>query len=289
MFEKFWHRTLGVPYQLAKPVDQGEGRTVVLLHGLGSSTRFWQHVVERLAQQPYRTVAFDLLGFGDSPKPDWLDYDIDDHAKPVIAAIEQLNPQQPVILVGHSMGCLIAVRIARQRPDLVKHLILYEMPLYKGLPEKRLYRLRLELYYRLFEKVIAYKPSFDSANARLIERIGQRIAGFRLDKSTWLSFTQSLKHTIMNQTASEDIKHLKMPMDVIYGSYDMLVIQGKPKKTFGGDLSHVSAHKVRSGHSISEKTSKFIVERILASEQPIATQIAGKKVLSRAKRATKRA
>lgn len=268
VFDKFWHKTLGRPYRLAKPLDAGTGQPVVLLHGIGRTGQTWENVVSLLADKPYHLVAFDLLGFGGSPKPGWPRYDIDDHAQAVIASLEKLRLNQPVVFVGHSMGCLVAVRIARLRPDLVRHLVLYQMPLYEGLPEKRRYRAQLALYYRFYNRVLRFQPSFDPANAKLIQRWARRIAGFEVNRETWQPFVKSLEHSIMKQTAADDITHINVPIDAIYGSRDMLVIRGKTQHIFGDSHENVTAHKIRERHVISEKASQFIVKRILALDPP---------------------
>jgi pimeloyl-ACP methyl ester carboxylesterase len=265
LFDRFWHKTLRRPYYLARPIDLGAGPSVVLLHGIGRTGQTWQRVVDGLSGQPCRLVAFDLLGFGASPKPDWLEYDIDDHARALIASLEKLVPVGPAVLLGHSMGCLVAVRVARLRPDLVKHLVLYEMPLYEGLPEKRRYRLRLNLYTRFFKRIMNLQPTFNPETARLSERLATRIAGFEVTPETWQPFVKSLEHTIMRQTAADDIKHLSAPMEVIYGTYDMFVIRGKPQQIFGSDADNVTAHTIRERHVISERASRFLVERVAAA------------------------
>lgn len=265
-FDRFWHKTLGRPYRLARTLDAGRGQPIILLHGIGRTGQTWQHIVELLAARPYRLIAFDLLGFGASPKPDWPDYGIDDHARAVVASIEKSRLGQPAILVGHSMGCLVAVRVARLRPDLVKHLVLYEMPLYEGLPQKRRYRLRLNLYFRFYQWVTRYQPEFDESNQRRAERLARRIVGFEVTEATWQPFIKSLENTIMRQTAADDIKRIAVPMDVIYGTYDMLVIRGKPRHIFGQDNEQVTAHTIRERHVISTKASRFIVRRILAAD-----------------------
>jgi pimeloyl-ACP methyl ester carboxylesterase len=245
----------------------GSGVPVRFVHGIGRTGQTWQRVVEGLAGEPCRLVAFDLLGFGASPKPGWLAYTVDDHALAVIAGIERLKAGLPVILVGHSMGCLVAVRVARLRPDLVKHLVLYQMPLYEGLPEKRRYRLQLNLYARFFKRIMNLQPTFNPETARLSERLATRIAGFEVQPATWLPFVKSLEHTIIKQTTAEDIKKLTMPMDVIYGTYDMFVIRGKPQQIFGDEAAHITAHKIRERHIISPKASRFLVLRIQAAMQ----------------------
>lgn len=265
IFDRFWHQTLRRPYYLARPLDQGDGSAVVFLHGIGRTGQTWQRVVEGLSHLPCRLVALDLLGFGASPKPGWPEYDIDDHAHAVIASLEKLKSAGPSVLVGHSMGCLVSVRVARLRPDLVKHLVLYEMPLYEGLPEKRRYRLRLNLYSRFYKHILRYQPTFDAETARLTEKIARKVAGFEVTPETWQPFVKSLEHTIMRQTAADDIKYLSAPMDVIYGTLDMFVIRGKPQQMFGSDAANVTAHTIRERHVISEKASRFLVERITAA------------------------
>ncbi len=267
-FDKFWHDTLKRPYRLAKVTDIGTGAPLVLLHGIGRTGQVWEHLAKELVSRNQRVVAFDLLGFGESPKPNWIDYSIDDHAQAVITSLERLHPSEPIVLVGHSMGCLVAVRVARLRPDLIKHLVLYEMPLYEGLPEKRLYRLRTDLYFRFYNRIIKYQPTFNPQTARLAERLAGKVIGLNVDEKTWPSFIKSLQNTIMKQTAADDIKNLKMPMDVIYGSYDMFVIRGKTRKVFGSDNEKITAHTIRTRHSISPKASKFITRRIEAALQP---------------------
>src|ERR1700760_1354096 len=98
----FWQERLGRPSRLARPLDSGSGPPVILLHGIGRTGQTWQRVVDGLAPASCRVVAFDLLGFGASPKPDWPAYNSDDHARAVIAGIERLKAGQPAILVGHS-------------------------------------------------------------------------------------------------------------------------------------------------------------------------------------------
>lgn len=264
ILDKFWHQKLGRPYRLARTVDEGQGSPVVLLHGIGRTGQVWEHVVAGLKALDVRTVAFDLLGFGASPKPDWPRYDTDDHAKAVIASIEKLRLGEPVILVGHSMGCLVSVRVARLRPDLVRHLVLYEMPLYDGLPEKRRYRLRTDLYLRFYRRVTKYQPSFNPENVRLVERLARKVAGMEVDALTWQPFIKSLEHTIIGQTTAADIKELDAPMEVIYGSFDMLVIRGKPQQFFGA-ASDVKIHSVKARHTISPKASRLLVSRITAA------------------------
>ncbi len=270
MLNDFIHKQLGLPYRLAKPTDSGQGQPVVLLHGIGRSALVWQPLVKQLLGQPYRVITFDLLGFGDSPKPSWPAYDIDDHAQAVIANIKRQHFGQPVVLVGHSLGALVALRVARLQPKLVKHLVLYEMPLYEGLPEKRHYKARLAAYFKFYEWATRQNPSFGETKKRFSERLATSVVGSELTVDTWQPFVKSLKNSIMKQTAADDIKHLLMPADVIYGSRDMLVIRGKVQTIFGSDSLNVTGHTIKARHRITPAAAKFIHERIITALPPKA-------------------
>lgn len=89
----------------------GDGPTVVLLHGFGHPADAWRPVLNRFAQAGQSAVAVDLPGFGaaDPAQPgEWLPQG-DRFVADVVAAYSQ---QAPVVLVGNSLGAYLAVRAA---------------------------------------------------------------------------------------------------------------------------------------------------------------------------------
>ena len=262
-FNSLWHTWLGKPYRLAKTNDSGQGPTVILLHGIGSSGKVWRHIFKHLPD--HRLLSYDLLGFGASPKPTSIGYTVDDHAKSVLYTIDRMSIKKPMIIVGHSMGCLVAVRVARLRPDLVKHLVLYEMPLYEGLPNKRRYQARVNLYFRFYEWVARQNPDFLTAKRNFRRTIATKVVGADLTSATWRPFILSLKNTIMKQGVAKDLPKLRMPADIIYGTRDMVVIRGKVKQTLGLNDNQITIHTLKEGHSLSESACVFIASRVQAS------------------------
>lgn len=265
-FDRLWHRVLRRPYRLALPINQGTGEPVLLLHGIGASGHIWQHVAEVLQDKPYHLIAPDLLGFGASPKPQRLDYSVDDHARAVIATIQRQAGRQPLVIVGHSMGCLIAVRIARLRPDLVKRLILYQMPLYAGLPNRRHYTVRRDLYFRIYKRLMEWPAAQTQTGLR---RAVIRMTGLHLTPDIWQPFRRSLRSTIMEQTTLQDLTQLRVPLDIIYGSLDAVVIRGKPRKVFAQVLAPLETHTLAQLHRVTVRASKFIAGRIRMSDADI--------------------
>jgi alpha/beta hydrolase fold/Predicted integral membrane protein (DUF2269) len=97
---------------------------LVLLHGLGSSTRWWDRVVPMLARS-YRVIRIDLLGHGRSAKPAGGGYAIPQQARRVGQALDRLGVTHAIV-VGHSTGGYVATALAEQRSDLVTALALID-------------------------------------------------------------------------------------------------------------------------------------------------------------------
>jgi pimeloyl-ACP methyl ester carboxylesterase len=97
---------------------------LVLIHGLGASSRWWDPVVPLLAGH-YRVIRIDLLGHGRSGKPAGGGYAIPDQARRVGQALDRLGVRH-AILVGHSTGGYVATSLAEQRGDLVTALALID-------------------------------------------------------------------------------------------------------------------------------------------------------------------
>lgn len=259
--DRLWHRVLGRPYRAVCTVDTGEGEPpVVLLHGLGASSKVWSNVVTFL-KPSHRVLAFDLVGFGKSPKPGWIDYTVDDHARAVIAALKKHKLKGPIILTGHSMGCLVAVRIARMKPKLVERLVLYEMPLYTDVPALKRYTLLRRMYFSAYRQIVKH-PDYSPSNVYLAQKLASRISGFTISKQTWIPYVRSLKNTIMKQKTAEDMRRLSVPMDLIYGSLDMVILRGHVQTIFDLEVSKITTHVVRSRHKITPRASAYIANRI---------------------------
>src|SRR5690349_8772574 len=105
-----------------------EGRPIVLLHGLGASGDFWGAGYDALASR-HRLVVPDLPGIGRRPWPASA-CRVDDHADALAASLGRLGvDDEPVVVVAHSLGALVALSFARRRPELVAGVALFAPPL----------------------------------------------------------------------------------------------------------------------------------------------------------------
>ena len=110
--------------RLARSVEYhvgGEGDVVLLVHGLGGSAENWVEVVPELVRR-HRVIAIDLPGHAGSAALA-RGATMDDFAAATAAVLEAEGVGSAVV-AGHSLGGLVALRLARTRPDLVRGLLL---------------------------------------------------------------------------------------------------------------------------------------------------------------------
>ena len=113
----------GVNYITAKT----GGVPVILVHGLPSSLNEWGILISRLSDCDYRPIAVDLLGHGDSHKPDSRDCYTADIAYDFFCNwIDSLQSDAPFALIGHSFGGYLSTKYAQDHPEKVRSLILID-------------------------------------------------------------------------------------------------------------------------------------------------------------------
>ena len=103
--------------------ERPNGRTVVLLHGKNFSGAYWAPTVRALTAEGYRVVVPDQIGFGKSSKPASYQFSFQTLAANTRALLDSLGVGR-FTLVGHSMGGMLAVRMALMYPERVERLAL---------------------------------------------------------------------------------------------------------------------------------------------------------------------
>lgn len=101
--------------------ENGTGRSIIFLHGLGLNRNFWGHVIPHLSHR-HRCIAIDLPGHGES-RDVKINCSMSAYAASVREVIEKLELKD-VMLVGQSMGAQIAIILALQMPSVISRLVL---------------------------------------------------------------------------------------------------------------------------------------------------------------------
>jgi len=100
------------------------GVPLLMLHGFGNDAHVWDDFAPAVAPY-YRTLALDLRGHGDSSRDPQLRYDHASMASDVIAVTEALDLSR-FVLIGHSMGGRVAMRVAGEHPERLAGLVIVD-------------------------------------------------------------------------------------------------------------------------------------------------------------------
>lgn len=216
---------------LAYRVVGTSGRFLILLHGLAGSNRFWGGTYDRLADR-WRLIVPDLLGFGDSP---WLasGFGPDDHVAALTRCLDEAGVNEPALLVGHSLGAIIAIRLAVTQPWRVRSVVAIAPTIYRDVADAR----RRLSGYGVMERLF----SADSRTAKAIclwmcdhrEMAGKIAIWLRPDlppavardavRHSWLSYSETYRKVIQTADAIRWLPQLRCPLTVIAGDRDPLV------------------------------------------------------------------
>ncbi len=103
----------------------GRGPAIVMVHGLGSRAEHWLPVARLLAAR-HRVVLVDLPGHGESAMP--APFSLERATQALDRALDRTS-REPVVLMGHSLGGLVAAAEACEHPGRVRALVLIETAL----------------------------------------------------------------------------------------------------------------------------------------------------------------
>jgi pimeloyl-ACP methyl ester carboxylesterase len=149
-----------------------DGRSIVLVHGGAAHSRWWDHIAPLLTDgsaspgwddppvppRGWRVVAVDLSGHGDSDRRDH--YSLDTWAREVLAVVAEAGSAAASVVIGHSMGGLVTLRLATLAGPQIAGAVAIDSPVRDMAPEDRAAR-----QHRAFGPLRVY-PTPEAAVAR---------------------------------------------------------------------------------------------------------------------------
>lgn len=99
------------------------GRTIMLLHGKNFNGAYWEQTARDLSGKGFRVIIPDQIGFGKSSKPQTYQFSFSQLAENTKAILDELHIDKTIVL-GHSMGGMVATRFTLMYPEKVQQLIL---------------------------------------------------------------------------------------------------------------------------------------------------------------------
>ena len=113
---------LKMAYMDVQP-EKPNGRNILLLHGKNFNGAYWETTAKELRKRGYHIIIPDQVGFGKSSKPKHIQYSFQLLAQQTKTILDSLKIGKTIVL-GHSMGGMLAIRFTLMYPELVEKLIL---------------------------------------------------------------------------------------------------------------------------------------------------------------------
>lgn len=99
------------------------GKAILLLHGKNFNIAYWGETIQRLRKEGFRVIAVDQIGFGKSTKPQNYQFSFHQLARNTKSLLDSLKVKKAIVL-GHSMGGMLATRFALSYPGTTEKLVL---------------------------------------------------------------------------------------------------------------------------------------------------------------------
>jgi pimeloyl-ACP methyl ester carboxylesterase len=200
--------------------------SLVLLHGFAGSLRWWDAITPSLAAR-YHVVRIDLLGHGGSAKPAG-GYSMEHQAQLVDEALARLGVHRALI-VGHSMGGIVAAALGRRHRALAAGLVLIDSPPSAGsstLPF--LARLPFVPLIGPATRTLATDGMVASALASAFApgfKVRRVYAGdfWRMTYTSYLDSHRESTDYLKREPLPARLKSLRLPLLALYGTRDQLV------------------------------------------------------------------
>ncbi len=186
----------------------GKGKNLILLHGWKQDVSTWYGVVDEL-KKDFTLWLIDLPGFGRSDIPKKV-FRVSDYSEIIFQFIKKLNLKNPILL-GHSVGGRIAIKLAAVHPELIDRLVLESSA---GIQPKR--DLIKYLIYPLVKMFHYFIPNIFNFKERL------RYSFYKKLESDYLT-AGSLKETLTNilkEDLMPDLSKIKVETLLIWGEKD---------------------------------------------------------------------
>jgi pimeloyl-ACP methyl ester carboxylesterase len=196
-------------------------KMIILLHGLGASAERWLPVIPYLAEH-YRVIAPDIIGFGLSEKPT-VDYTVEFFAKFLDDFINHIYVENPINIIGTSLGGRISIEYAIQNPQNIEKMILVAPA---GINEEPTEALHSYIQAALHPTIEDAKKAFlmMAGNNRVIEQdvISDFVNRMLLPNSR-LSFMSSLLGLKKSTLTQERLGEILTPTLIIWGKDDRVI------------------------------------------------------------------
>jgi pimeloyl-ACP methyl ester carboxylesterase len=240
---------------------------IVLIHGFLSSTFSYRRLIPHLMND-FAILALDLPPFGKSEKSIRFQYTYKNLAKLVIELLDRLQIES-CILTGHSMGGQICLNIARQRPDLVKQIVLLCS---SGYLKRAQMPLLLSTYIPYFHLYVKRWLERQGVEKNLLNVVydhslidDEMRKGYEqpfYDDQIFKALARLIRHR-EGDLSSEELKEIETPSLLIWGEEDKVVPIHIGKRLHQDLPNSQFISFPKTGHLLPEEKPSHVYEQIL--------------------------
>ncbi|WP_409301320.1 alpha/beta fold hydrolase [Peribacillus sp. SCS-155] len=241
-------------------IDQGNGETLVLVHGFCGSSGYWEKVIPELTDN-FRIIAIDIQGHGKSPIMSET-FQIEDLADDICSLLDRLSVGK-VFMFGHSLGGYITLAFAEKYQNMLKGAGLVHSTAnpdseeaktgrtnsIAAIREKGIQRFVDTLIPKLFANADDPETAYKVAKAKEI--------GYGTNADAAIAALEAMKN---RKDRNEILRNSAVPFLLIAGAEDKVV---SPDKTFSAKADHIQEVLVEDcGHIGMLEQPQIIAETL---------------------------
>ena len=231
MYDQYENHIINVGGINTRYVEVGEGQPLLLIHGGGAGAdgvSNYSNNMPLYAEQGYRVIAPDMVGFGrtDKPSPDEFEYTQATRTQHMIDFIDAMGLQE-LCVVGNSMGGITATEIALKRPDLISKLVLMGAPVNVSVEDMHANKKNLSAVIQYDETEAGMRRLIDNLTFNYVpsdELVTYRYQAFSVE-STKKAYRTLMKWVAENgmSFSPEELQSLRCKTLVVAGKNDIMV------------------------------------------------------------------
>jgi pimeloyl-ACP methyl ester carboxylesterase len=262
-------------------IDEGEGETILFIHGTPSWSFDYRNVIKSLRSK-YQCVAIDHIGFGLSQKPEHYDYSTQHHCKTLERFVNEKQFKN-ITLVVHDFGGPIGLSFAIQYPEKIKRLIILNSWLWSSRSDPDFIKLSRILKSPLLPfmyRYLNFSPGFILPRSfgdhklpkHLLKQYTNPFAD-RTQRNGVIAFAKSLLH---DQEWFEDLWNRKGPIAhkptlFVWGMKDPIIKPHYLERFQSGFPNSKAIRLETCGHFPQEERSEVVAKSIADFIQASAT------------------
>lgn len=250
---------------------EGDGPLVVLLHGFPESRLTWRRIRPALAAEGLRAIAPDLRGYGDSPKPKGIEPYKLTHVANDIAELIEANGGS-CVLVGHDWGAATAWHLTAMRPDLVRKLVVINVPHSSAILREvaRSNKQKLRLAYQLFFQLPLLPELFMRVFGKALMRRAGRIPPdliemyakqWRTNINSMMNYYRALR---LSRNDMRAMPRIEVPVTIVWGKYEPVFLRGTIEN-LDKWVANVNVVEVKAGHFAQHDAFEDVRDVIVAT------------------------